>query len=31
MGFLPSDDGTYVRNTCYKIAPLAMEIHQSDK
>ena len=31
MGFLPSDDGTYVRNTCYKIAPLAMEIHHSDK
>ncbi len=31
MGFLPSDDGTYVRNTCYKIAPIAMEIHHSDK
>ena len=31
MWFLPSEEWNWVRNTCYRIAPIAMEIHQSDK
>ena len=31
MGFLPVEDGKNLRNTCYRIAPVAMEISQSDK
>ena len=31
MGFIPTEDWKSLQNTCYKIAPLAMEIHQFDK
>ena len=31
MWFLPAEDGKTLRNTCYRIAPVAMEVHQSDK
>lgn len=30
MGFVPAEDET-IRSVCYRIAPVAMEIHQSDK
>ena len=31
MGFIPTEDWKDIKSTCYKIAPLAMEIHWSDK
>ena len=31
MWFIPTENWDGLKNTCYKIAPLAMEIHQSDK
>jgi len=34
MWFVPAEHSSWlskIKNTCYKIAPLAMEIHQSDK
>lgn len=29
--YIPAEDWKSLKSTCYKIAPLAMEIHQSDK
>ena len=31
MGFFPAEDWEGLRNTCYRIAPMSMEISQSDK
>ena len=31
MWFVPAEDWKTLRNTCYRIAPIAMEVHQSDK
>ena len=31
MWFMPAEDGKSLRNTCYRIAPVAIEVHQSDK
>ena len=31
MGFIPEEDWEDLRNTCYRIAPVAMEIHQSNE